>query len=362
MVSRAPHGSLPGLAQIAEQFALGGAVIRAARHAGGHINDSHRIETAAGDGPASCFLLQRLNPAIFPDADAVMHNIALVTRHVRARLERDGCPACARRCLTLVPTHSGATHWRDADGAAWRVFRFIENAHARGAPRSAADAHTAGRAFGEFLRLLSDLPVERLRTPIPDFHNTPLRCGALDAAIARDRAGRVAQAAAEIALYRAHRALADALPLHNPRGMPWRAVHNDAKLSNVLLDDLTGDALCVVDLDLVMPGLALFDFGDMVRSMTTTAAEDEADPARVQVRWDFYDALQAGFLDASGDLLSPFERAALLTAGRVITFEQGVRFLGDYLDGDRYYRTERPHQNLDRARSQFTLVERLAQR
>ncbi len=349
-----PAWSEAQLRAIAQRFALESEPTQVARHAGGHINDSFRVNTAR-EGLA--YLLQRVNPAVFPDFAAVMHNVALVTNHVRA--QRAGDPDVHRRCLRLIPTADGATHWIDPEGAAWRVFRFIDGAHAQLAPRGPEDARTAGYAFGEFLTQLSDLPIANLRMPIPGFHDTPARCARLDEAIEQDVVGRAAGARAEIDFYRAHRGLADALVKHSAAEMPRRAVHNDAKLSNVLLDDRTGEALCVADLDLVMPGVALFDFGDMVRSMTSPAAEDESNLSRVTVRWDFFEALRDGFLEAAGDWLTCCERAQLLTAGRVITFEQGVRFLADHLCGDRYYAISRPSQNLDRARVQFRLVELL---
>ena len=208
-----------------------------------------------------------------------------------------------------------------------------------------------------FQSLLADLPPPRLHETIPDFHNTPLRLEALEGAVQADACGRVATAGREIACALDNRALAGALLDAHKRGaIPERVVHNDAKLSNVLFDQSTGDTLCVVDLDTVMPGLTLYDFGDMVRSMTCTAAEDERDLRRVVVQMPLFTALARGYLEAAGPFLLPAERDHLVTAGKLITLEQGVRFLTDYLRGDTYYKTNCPGQNLDRCRAQFALL------
>lgn len=222
-------------------------------------------------------------------------------------------------------------------------------------------AHEAARAFGEFQRRLVDLPAPPLHETIPGFHATPARLAALEQAASADRVGRVAGARAELAsvLSAQRRQLAHGLERARGSGtLRERVVHNDAKIANVLFDVTTGEALCVVDLDTVMPGLALYDYGDLVRSAAGTAAED-APPEEVEVRPDLIEALAAGFIDGARDTLSREERALMPLAAMVITLEQAVRFLTDHLDGDRYYRISRPGQNVDRFRAQLALLDAL---
>ena len=264
--------------------------------------------------------------------------------------------------LTLVPTHAGEPYHRDVDGSYWRLYPFIESTRVHEVVETAEQAREAGRAFGAFQRLLADLPGPRLHETIPDFHNTPLRFEALERAVQADACNRAAAAKAEIEFAARHRVLAGLLlDAHRRREIPERVVHNDAKISNVLFDQTTGEALCVTDLDTVMPGVALYDFGDMVRSMTCAAAEDETDLSKVEVRMPLFEALARGYLETAGAFLTPAERRQLVFAGKLITLEQGVRFLADFLNGDTYYKTQRPDHNLDRCRSQFKLLESIEQ-
>jgi Ser/Thr protein kinase RdoA (MazF antagonist) len=222
---------------------------------------------------------------------------------------------------------------------------------------TAPQAEQAGRAFGAFQHLLADLPVPPLHETIPDFHNTPLRFEALERAVQADPYNRAAMAKDEINVALSRRWMAGLLlDLHEAGGIPKRVVHNDAKINNVLFDEDTDTALCVVDLDTVMPGLAPHDFGDMVRSMTSLSPEDERDLSKVEVQMPLFEAIARGYLEEAGTLLTPAERAHLVSAGKLITLEQGVRFLTDFLNGDVYYKTQRPGQNLDRCRTQLELV------
>lgn len=342
---------------VADEFALPGPVATVEQFRGGHINESWLVTAASSGGPAR-FLLQRINGRVFPRPDLVMENVARVTAHLADALARDAVPNAERRALSLLPTHAGAPAHVDAAGAYWRVLRFIEGAVARDQAASAAEAYEAGRAFGRFQRLLADYRGPRLHETIPDFHNTPLRVEALERAVAADRGGGAAGARAEIETALRNRALASALLDRHARGeLPERVVHNDAKMSNVLLDAATDEGLCVVDLDTVMPGLALFDFGDMARSMSSDAAEDATELDTVTVRVDRFAALARGYLEGSGRRDAEGERELLVTAARVITYEQAVRFLTDYLDGDRYYKTTHPEHNLERCRAQLALLD-----
>jgi aminoglycoside phosphotransferase (APT) family kinase protein len=242
----------------------------------------------------------------------------------------------------------------DAEGNYWRAYRFVEGASAYDAVESTEQAFQAAKAFGRFQKLLAGLPAPRLHDTIPDFHHTPKRFMALEQAIAADVAGRDLLAKPEIAFAFAHQSIAGVLLDAN---LPERVTHNDTKFNNVLLDDATGEGLCVIDLDTVMPGLALYDFGDMVRTTTSPAQEDERDLSRVTMQFPMFEALARGYLSEAGDFLTHAEKQHLVFSGKSIAFEQGVRFLADYLAGDTYYKVHRDGHNLDRCRTQFKLVE-----
>lgn len=367
------------LARIAAEFDLPGRPLAAEPLSGGHINESYRVTFATQSGSASA-LLQRLNTSVFTRPDHVMENVARVCDHLRSGVtpgpgtgSREAAEAQGRSrpdiaasaptgviVPALIRTRDGRTHFRTIDGGVWRAFEFVENTYTRLTAETPDQARRAAAAFGRFQKQLSDLSGPRLRETIPRFHCTPSRYEAFEAAVARDAVGRVREVAAEIDLARRHAGLAHALTdLHESGAVPERIVHNDAKISNVLFCKATHQARCVVDLDTVMPGLSLFDFGDMVRSMASRAAEDEPDPAKVVIDRDLLAAVATGYLAEAGEFLTELEQAHLVTAGQVITYEQGLRFLTDYLEGDRYYRTARPAQNLDRARRHFRVLELL---
>jgi Ser/Thr protein kinase RdoA (MazF antagonist) len=242
----------------------------------------------------------------------------------------------------------------DAEGNHWRAYRFIERARTFDAVETTEQAFQAARAFGRFQQLLAGLPAPRLRDTIPDFHNTPKRFAALEHAIAADVAGRAKLAVKEIEFALERKSIAGVLLDAN---LPERVTHNDTKFSNVLMDDATGEGICVVDLDTVMPGLALYDFGDMVRTTTSPAMEDERDLSKVTMQFPMFEALVRGYLESAGELLTKAEKQHLAFSGKLITFEQGVRFLADYLAGDTYYKVHHEGHNLDRSRTQFKLIE-----
>jgi Ser/Thr protein kinase RdoA (MazF antagonist) len=239
-------------------------------------------------------------------------------------------------------------------GNFWRAFHFIEGTRTVDVVESPAQAFQVAQAFGRFQKLLADLPAPRLHDTIPDFHHTPKRFAALEKAIAADAFNRSASAKAEIDFALRHQAICSALLAAQ---LPERVTHNDTKLNNVLLDAATGEGLCVIDLDTVMPGLALYDFGDLVRSAANPAREDEHDLAKVEMEFPLFEALLRGYLSGAGNFLTTAEKSLLPIAGQVIAFELGLRFLTDFLEGDAYFKTHRAGQNLDRCRVQFKLVE-----
>ena len=339
---------------MAEQFSIHGRYVEAAPHGSGHINDTFAVVVDQA-GTRVRYILQRINDRIFKDVAGLMDNIRRVTAHAAARVSGDDA---SRRALGLVPSRDGRAFVRDASGAAWRCYLFIEGAQTYDIVENPRQAYEAARAFGGFQRLLADLPGGRLKETIPHFHDTPARLENLKRAIANNTAGRAASVQAEIDFALAREPATKVLQQLKAAGeIPERVTHNDTKFNNVMLDNATGRAVCVIDLDTVMPGLALDDFGDMVRSATNSAAEDETDLSRVTMRMPVYEQLVAGFLAGTADMLNAAERAHLAFAGKLITFEIGIRFLSDHLDGDIYFKIKRPNHNLDRARNQFALVQ-----
>jgi aminoglycoside phosphotransferase (APT) family kinase protein len=287
-----------------------------------------------------------------------VENIQRITEHIAGRLRAEGVTEVERRVLTLLHTPGGQTYHQDAGGGIWRLYRFIENTETYETMGTPAQANEAARAFGAFQALLADLEGPRLHETIPRFHDTPHRYLALDDAITNDSRGRAAGAAREIEFARRRRRACGVLhDLWRDGHIPERVVHNDAKLGNVLFDATSGQGICVIDLDTVMAGLSVHDFGDMVRTMTTRSAEDEPEPAKVTLDLSLFEAVARGYLESTATMLTHEERLHLVTAGRLITLEQGVRFLTDHLQGDAYYPTTRSDHNLDRCRTQFRLVE-----
>jgi hypothetical protein len=340
---------------IASQFQIDGGFVGAITYGSGHINNSYCVTFDQAGRPAR-YLLQRINHGIFKDPIALMENIQRVTSHLASKVS--GEPNCSERVLTLIPGHDGKVWYADEDGNYWRTYRFIENAHTYDAVESTDQAFQAAKAFGQFQKLLVDLPAPRLHDTIKDFHHTPKRFMALEQAIASDVTGRAVLAKPEIEFAFAHRSTASILFDAN---LPERITHNDTKFNNVMLDDVTGEAICVIDLDTVMPGLALHDFGDMVRTATSPAKEDEQDLSKVTMQFSMFEAIVRGYLASAGDFLTKAERQHLVVSGKLMTFEQGVRFLTDYLQGDPYYKVSRDEHNLDRCRTQFKLLESIEQ-
>lgn len=340
---------------IARQFQITGDFVDAAPYGSGHINDTYCVNYDQG-GTAIRYIFQRLNHNVFKRPGALMENVQRVTTHLAARVS--GRPDASRRVLTLIPAVDGRGWHVDPEGSHWRAYIFIEKARTYDLVESPAQAFQAARAFGQFQKMLADLPAPRLHDTIPDFHHTPRRFAALEKAVEADAANRAASARAEIEFALARKPMCGVLLEAN---LPERVTHNDTKLNNVMLDDATGEGVCVIDLDTVMPGLALYDFGDSVRTTTSPAKEDERDLSKVRMQFPMFEALARGYLSTAGEFLTPAEKRLLPVAGKLITFEIGLRFLTDYLAGDVYFKVHREGHNLDRCRTQFKLVESIAQ-
>ncbi len=339
------------LRAIAGQFQIHGQFLEAASYGSGHINDTYCVVFQAG-GARVRYILQRINHHIFRQPVALMENVRRVTAHLGGKVA--GEPGASRRVLTLIPARSGAAFFRDDADNHWRAYLFIEAARAYDAVENPAQALAAAQAFGRFQELLADLPLPRLHDTIPDFHHTPKRFAALEKAIEADAVNRARLARPEIEFALRRKAICSVLL---DAKLPERVTHNDTKFNNVLLDDATGEGICVIDLDTVMPGLALYDFGDMVRTTTSPAREDERDLSKVTLQLPMFEALARGYWSAAAEFLTPAEKKLLPFSGKLITFEIGLRFLTDFLAGDTYFKVHRDGHNLDRCRTQFKLVE-----
>jgi len=342
------------LRQIGSAFRIHGDYLDGQPYGSGHINDTFAVTYDQGGAPVR-YIFQRINHSIFKNPPALMENIRRVTEHQHRKMP--GKRDASRRALTLIPTHDGEVFHRDDAGNCWRVYVFIEKAKTYNLVESPEQAFQAAKAFGRFQELLVDIPGGRLTETIPAFHDTPKRLEALKEAIDADAFGRLKSVGPEVDFAMDREGIAGVLlDLNSSGDIPERITHNDTKINNVMIDDAGGEGICVIDLDTVMPGLALYDFGDMVRTSTCSAREDTTDLADVFIRPVMYEALRKGYLSAVGDLLTPAEEEHLLFSGKLITLEIGIRFLTDYLFGDTYFKTRRDGQNLDRCRMQFKLV------
>ncbi len=351
------------LRDILKQFDLVGDVSSIVPCSIGHINDTFIAASRAG-AQERRYTLQRINGAVFEHPERIMHNIGMVSGAIGGDND-DAEVGAGFRALTLVLTRQGQLFHRDQDGHCWRCYNYVPGVTYSCLPEGrlgTAVAYEAAAAFGRFDEHLGRLDAGSLHVTIEDFHNTPVRLQRFRQAAGSDPHGRAGDAVREIAFAVSRQALAGAIAGPLERGhIPLRAAHNDTKINNVIFDDgekSSPKALCVIDLDTVMPGSPLFDFGDLVRSSVCRRPEDETDLDTVRADPAIFEALVAGFCarPGSGVSLTQSERELLVTACLVITFETGVRFLTDYLMGDVYFRTGRTGHNLDRARAQFRLL------
>lgn len=342
--------------RICSKFALYGDFLVAVPFGGGHVNDTFQLTFDQG-GVRLHYILQRINRNVFRKPEQVMENMDRVTRHLLAKIHAEKVET-RKRTIRLLRTFANQPCVTDERGDVWRAYIFVENARAYDVLETPEQAFKVAQAFGEFQCNLVDLPGPRLHETIPDFHNTPKRLEALRQAIRRDPVGRERRVRREIDFIMKRADETERLLRLQAEGaIPERITHNDTKVNNILIDDLTGDGICVIDLDTVMPGLSLYDFGDMVRAGTSPAEEDEVDLAKVGMRFEMYEALYRGFLSSAGSFLTEAERENLPFSGKLITFEIAIRFLTDYLEGDVYFKVKRPEHNLERCRNQLRMVE-----
>lgn len=341
---------------IVANFAILGDFISASPYGSGHINDTY-VANFNQSGTPIRYIVQRINHDIFKQPIALMQNIKRVTDHQREKLTSLNENDISRSCLTLVDTHDNAPYHKDEANNVWRIYLFIENATSHDVVQSPQQAYEAAKAFGRFQMTLVDLPGEPLIETIPDFHNTPVRFTTFQKILALDELDRAKDCQPEIDFALSWKDKVNHLLDLNTAGeIPTRTTHNDTKLNNVLLDNDTQKGTCVIDLDTCMPGLALYDFGDLVRTATSPAEEDERDLTKVTMQLHMFEALAKGYLESARSFLTPAEKDNLVFSGKLIPFEIGLRFLTDHLQGDVYFKTHRQNHNLDRCRTQFKLI------
>ena len=338
------------LEKISRCFALEGNFVFAQSYGEGHINDTYSAAYKTDNGEKR-YILQAVNTDVFKEPDKLMSNIEKVTAFLREK----GCGE--RETLSLVKTRDGKAYYTDSDNNYWRMYDFIENSICLELPESNEDFYQCAVAFGRFQKFLDDFPVNELYETIPDFHNTPKRFADFIAAVERDSLGRAKNVQGEIDFIKARSSFYSVLIDSEKQGiLPLRVSHNDTKSNNVMLDKATRRALCVIDLDTVMPGYSVTDFGDSIRFGASTAAEDEKDLSKVHFSLEKFKTYAAGYLDGCGGMLKNSEIMLLPEGAKMMTIECGMRFLADYLDGDTYFKTAYAEHNLVRCRTQLKLV------
>lgn len=351
----APEGDSV-ISQILAAYALPGTVADVARHGKGHINDTFCVVCKTPEGGTARFILQRLSQAAFPHPEEVMENFVGITSYLRREILAEGGDPL-RETLSLVKTGDGADFVTDAEGRAWRLMPFIENADCYQSATPELFA-ASGRAFGRFQYMLRDYPARTLHETIPHFHDTESRFEKFLAALEADKLNRAEGVSPEIQFILRRKAdCGVALRALREGKLPLRVTHNDTKLNNILIDRDTHEGICIIDLDTTMPGLAINDFGDSIRFGANHCMEDEQDLTKVNFDISLYEVFTRGFLEGARGSLTPAELEYLPWGARLMTLECGIRFLTDYLDGDHYFHDiSHPRQNLDRARTQLKLV------
>ncbi|MDR0313157.1 MAG: aminoglycoside phosphotransferase family protein [Treponema sp.] len=349
------NNPLARLEEVIHDFAIHGCLEEILPLGKGHINDTF-ISAWNQSGTVVRYTHQRINDKVFLHPDEVMDNISRITLHIAAKLSSQGVEDRSR-VLTLIPGRSGKPWVRDREGGWWRTYYYIEGTHTGDTSSSPIEAELLGRSIGQFQKQLADIAGPRLYEAIPDFHNMETRYLRFHKALEKDEFDRAKDAKPEIAFLLENEDRGGILIRSLRSGqIPERICHNDAKLSNILLDDKSGEAICVIDLDTVMPGSSLFDLGDLIRTVTITAAEDEQDLTKVRFDPVFFRALLKGYLSEAMDFLIPEEHKLLCESGRNLAQIMCLRFCTDFLEGDHYYHCSRPGHNLDRCRTQIALI------
>jgi Ser/Thr protein kinase RdoA (MazF antagonist) len=346
----------PDFTKIANHFRFDGQFAGVSSYGDGHINDTYAARFRNPGGSLHRYLLQRINTNVFKNPIELMQNIERVTEHLQRKIVAAGGDP-TRETLTLIPTTEGGFLYQTVEGDYWRAFLFIEDARTFNNPVNSKHIYSAARTLGIFQKNLADFPAEALHETVPNFHHTQKRFETFIKAVELDSHNRASQVKDEIHFVQSRSDETSILTDLLARGeLPLRITHNDTKLNNVLIDDKSGEGICLIDLDTVMPGLSLYDFGEAVRAGAALAAEDETELSKAGFSLEIFEQLARGYLEAAQDFLTPAEIEYLPFAAQLMTFEDGMRFLTDYLSGDVYFKIQREHHNLDRCRTQFRMV------
>lgn len=344
------------ISKIAKNFCFRGEFKDAAPYGSGHINDTYAATFQENAGNAIRYIIQRINHNVFKSPEQLMQNIEGVTKHLRKRIEKAGGNP-ERETLNIIPALSGGSFYKTEDGDYWRSYTFIEGARTYDVVENGGHFYAAGKAFGRFQELLSDFPADKLYETIPDFHHTGKRYETFVKSVCEDSLNRAVEVKEEIEFVNKRaEEMSIIVNLLKSGKLPLRVTHNDTKFNNVMIDNKTGEGICVIDLDTVMPGSTLYDFGDSIRSGTNPASEDEKDLSKVWTELSLFERFTEGYLKSAREFLTPVEIEYLPMAAKLMTMECGVRFLTDYISGDVYFKVHRPGHNLDRARTQFKMV------
>ena len=345
------------LAEALNGFDFGGEIVGAVRYGKGHINDTFCVYTQNEAGDCVRFILQRINTNTFTDPDGLMENIVGVTDYLRSIIEQNGGNS-ARETMTVKRTKEGKYYYRDTQGGCWRVYPFVEGTVCLQKVEKPEQFYESAKAFGRFQQLLAGYDASTLHETIAKFHDTRNRFANFKKALEADVCNRASSVSDEINFVLQHESDCSVLMNLLEEGkLPLRVTHNDTKLNNILMDKATGTGICVIDLDTVMPGLALNDYGDSIRFGANHCAEDETDLSKVNFDLELFEIYTKGFMEAAGDALTSLEKEYLPWGAKLMTLECGIRFLTDYLEGDHYFKTHREGHNLDRCRTQFKLVQ-----
>ena len=343
--------------EVISKFDFPGEIVECIPYGSGHINDTYCLAVRTPGGQDKRFILQRMNKSIFTKPVELMENVSGVTSWLRKKIQENGGDV-ERETLNIIPTVDEKPYFVDSCGDYWRSYKFITDATSYDQVEKPDDFYQSAVSFGNFQRLLADYPADTLHETIKGFHDTKARFEVFKKAVEADVCGRAASVQDEINFVLAHEDVANVFGDMLAKGeLPLRVTHNDTKLNNIMIDDKTGKGICVIDLDTVMPGLAMNDFGDSIRFGASTAAEDEQDLSKVSCDMDLFDLYAKGYIEGCGGKLTEKEIEMMPMGAKVMTFECGMRFLTDYLEGDHYFKIHREHHNLDRCRTQFKLVE-----
>lgn len=342
--------------EVLEAFDLGGKVTEYEKYGSGHVNLTYSVTTEKDNGISNRFVLQKINTHVFKNTVGLMENVKGVTDFLRAKIKENGGDV-TRETMNLMSTKTGETAYTDSKAGVWRIYTFVEDTVCLDKVESADDFYTVAETFGNFQKLLSDYPADTLHETIAQFHDTPNRFNNFKIALEADVKGRAKDVQKEINFVLSHEKDCSILKdLLDAGKLPLRVTHNDTKLNNVLIDSKTGKGICVIDLDTVMPGLALHDYGDAIRFGANDCAEDEKDLTKVNFSLELFEVFTKGFMSAVGDAFTETEKEYLPWGAKLMTLECGMRFLTDHLEGDTYFAVHRENHNLDRCRTQFKLV------